>query len=78
MQQKMALHDGNPLSRGLRQYNQSLLDNMQSEHTLKVEKTRILPGALAWNCPYIIIYIEYTIYIIQAVHCTVYTVHDIT
>ena len=28
------------------------------EHILKVEKTQILPGTLAWNCPYIF-YMEY-------------------
>ena len=27
---------------------------MWSEHMLKVEKTLILPGTLAWNCPYIL------------------------
>ena len=52
MLQKMILQGGKQtFMHMITQYNQSLFDNMGSENMLKVEKTRILSGSFAWNCP---------------------------
>ena len=53
MLQKIVLHGGKQsFIMGIGQYSQSLFDNMWPEYMLKVEKTRIFLGTLAWNCLY--------------------------